>query len=42
MDEREDARRQRNRNVALAVVLGALVILFFVMSVVQWSGHTGH
>ena len=43
MDERDEAARQRrNRNIALAVVLVGLVVLFFVMSIVQWSAHRAH
>jgi hypothetical protein len=43
MDERDEAARQRrNRNIALAVVLVGLVVLFFVMSIVQWSAHHAH
>ncbi len=38
MDEKDDAVRQRrNRNLALAFALAALVILFFLMSIVKWS-----
>jgi hypothetical protein len=42
MDDRNEARLRRNRNIVLAVALGALVVLFFVMSLVQWSAHTAH
>jgi hypothetical protein len=42
MGEGDEARQRRNRNIALAVALGAVVILFFAMSIVQWSGHAGH
>ena len=38
---RDDARIRRWRNIALALVLGALVILFFVMTVVQFQIHYG-
>jgi hypothetical protein len=42
MDDRDEARVRRNRNIALAVTLAAVVVLFFVMSIVQWSAHTAH
>jgi hypothetical protein len=43
MDEPDEAARQRRkRNVALGAVLGALVLLFFAMSIVQWSHHMHH
>jgi len=38
-DDPERARRKRN--VALALSLGGLAILFFVMSIVQWHEHFG-
>jgi hypothetical protein len=38
-DDPERARRKRN--VALALALGGLAILFFVMSIVQWHEHFG-
>jgi hypothetical protein len=34
------ARERRKRNIALAIVLGGLAILVYVMSLVQWHG--GH
>jgi len=38
MDEKRSAARERNkRNVALALVLGAVAILFFLMSVVKFG-----
>jgi len=37
--QREDARQRRRRSVAIALALGGLVILFFVMSLVQLHGH---
>ena len=40
-DER-DARIRRQRNWAIALVLGALVILFFVMTVVRLGIRFGH
>jgi hypothetical protein len=35
-------RERRKRNIALALALGGLVILFFVMSIVQWHGNLSH
>ncbi len=40
MDEQEgDARRKRS--IALALVLGGLAVLVFLMSIVKWGGHVG-
>ena len=33
------ARERRKRNIAIALVLGGLVILFFVMTMVRLKGH---
>jgi hypothetical protein len=38
-DENRNARARRWRNIALALVLGALVVLFFVMTLVRLKGH---
>ena len=35
------ARERRKRNIALALVLGAVAVLFFLMSIVQWHEHVG-
>jgi hypothetical protein len=35
-------RERRKRNIALALALGGLVVLFFVMSIVQWHGNISH
>jgi hypothetical protein len=35
-------RARRKRNIALALALGGLVILFYLMSIVQWHENTGH
>ncbi len=35
----EQLRRRRQRNIAIAVVLGALVVLFFVLTIVKLGGH---
>ena len=41
-DEDERARKdRRKRNIVLAISLGALAILFYLMSVVQWREHFG-
>ena len=34
----EQKRKRRNRSVALAVVLGALVILFYIITLVKGPG----
>ena len=39
-DDAERARRKRN--IALGLVLGGVVILFYLMSIVQWHEHTTH
>lgn len=31
-------RRLRNRNIAVAAILGALVVLFYVVAIVKMSG----
>ena len=42
MDDRNKAERERRkRNIVFALVLGALAILFYLMSIVQWHGN-GH
>jgi hypothetical protein len=35
----DEHRRRRGRNLALAGVLAALVILFFILTVVKMGGH---
>jgi hypothetical protein len=35
-------RARRKRNIALALVLGGVAILFYLMSIVKWAGHTVH
>jgi hypothetical protein len=43
MDENDKAARERRkRNIALALVLGGMVILFYLMSIVQWHGNQSH
>ena len=34
-------KERRKRNIVLAITLGALAILFYLMSVVQWREHFG-
>ncbi len=38
-DEEQQARERRRRSIAIALVLGALVVLFFVMTMVRLKGH---
>ena len=33
-------RERRKRNIALALALGGIVILFYLMSIVQWHENT--
>jgi hypothetical protein len=43
MDDEDRAKRERRkRNLALALVLGALAVLFYLMSIVQWHANSGH
>ena len=37
-DPRDHRRRLRNRNIAVAAVLAALVVLFYVVAIVKMSG----
>ena len=43
MSDDEDLARKarRKRNIVLAISLGALAVLFYLMSVVQWREHFG-
>ena len=34
-------RERRKRNIALALALGGVAVLFFLMSIVQWHEHVG-
>jgi hypothetical protein len=38
-DEAREALERRRRNIAIALVLAALVVLFFVMTMVRLKGH---
>jgi hypothetical protein len=42
-DEGNDkaGRERRKRNIALALVLGAAALLFYLMSIVQWHENFG-
>jgi len=40
-DDDPASRERRKRNIALALALGAVAILFFLMSMVQWHEHVG-
>jgi hypothetical protein len=40
-DEDRAAKERRKRNIVLAVVLGALGVLIYLMSLVQWREHLG-
>jgi hypothetical protein len=35
-------RARRKRNIALGLVLAGVVILFYLMSIVQWHEHATH
>jgi hypothetical protein len=37
-DDERVARERRRRNIAIALLLGALVVLFFVMTIVRLKG----
>ena len=41
-DQEQWARERRKRNIALGLALGAVAVLFFLMSIVKWAQHTGH
>ncbi len=40
-DEGRWAKERRKRNIALALMLAAVAVLFFLMSIVQWHEHSG-
>jgi hypothetical protein len=35
-------RARRKRNIALGLTLAGVVLLFYIMSIVQWHEHSGH
>ena len=37
--EQRNARERRKRSLAIALVLGGLVVLFFLMTIVRLGGH---
>ena len=41
-DQERWARERRKRNIALGLGLGAVAVLFFLMSIVKWAQHSGH
>jgi hypothetical protein len=41
-DEERNARERRRRNIAIALVLVGLVVLFFVMTMVRLKGHVAN
>jgi hypothetical protein len=41
-DEQERQRRQRMRSLAIAWALGALVVLFFVVTIVRLGANVAH
>jgi hypothetical protein len=38
-DDKRVERERRRRNIAIALALAALVVLFFVMTIVRLNGH---
>ncbi len=42
MRDDDAARARRKRNIALGLALAGVVILFYLMSIVQWHEHTTH
>ena len=40
-DNERWAIERRKRNIALALMLAAVAVLFFLMSIVQWREHSG-
>jgi len=40
--DRREARERRRRNLAIALVLAGLVVLFFVMTMVRLKGHVAN
>lgn len=41
-DDAREARERRRRGIAIALVLAALVVLFFVMTMVRLKGHVAN
>ena len=42
MRDDDALRARRKRNIALGLVLAGVVILFYLMSIVQWHEHATH
>ena len=42
MRDDDALRARRKRNIALGLVLAGVVILFYLMSIVQWHEHANH
>jgi len=40
-DEKERLRRRRSRSLAIALLLAALVVLFYVITVLKMAGSSG-
>jgi hypothetical protein len=40
-DGNRAGRERRKRNIALGLVLAGVVVLFYLMSIVQWHEHFG-
>ena len=40
-DNERWAIERRKRNIALALMLAGVAVLFFLMSIVQWREHSG-
>ncbi|HEY4075652.1 MAG TPA: hypothetical protein VGM26_01845 [Rhizomicrobium sp.] len=41
MRDEDGNRARRKRNIALALVLAGVCVLFYLMSIVQWHEHFG-
>ena len=41
-DDNRAGRERRKRNIVLAIVLGGMAVLFYLMSIVQWHDNFGH
>ena len=40
--DKKAGRERRKRNIALALALGGMALLFYLMSIVQWHEHISH
>ncbi|WP_374299804.1 hypothetical protein [Ferrovibrio sp.] len=41
MSQHDEHKRRRARNIALALVLGALVVLFYFITIAKMTGRAG-